>query len=173
MQDAAVGATAGCPSLLNCFFQIDVQRFPELRNNVIAIVRMHRRISVAMENNGRDDARAAASTRSAVAGEARGEPVLAHCRERGSNISGRPAGQTGMHADCGKEVGVRCRQDGRGRGARRKPGGIDPIRIDRVVAHNLAGDARDQRGLALASLLVARAEPVPALEALAEAAWAG
>jgi hypothetical protein len=32
-----------------------------------------------------------------------------------------------------------------------------------VVAHDLAGDAGEQRGLAAAALLVARLEPVPAL----------
>ena len=61
------------------------------------------------------------------------------------------------------EVGVGVAHDRGRRAARREPGDIDPPRIDRVVAHDLARDARDQRRLPLAALLVALAEPVPAL----------
>jgi hypothetical protein len=68
MQDAAIGTAVGYSSLLHCFFQIDIQRFPELSNDLIPIVRMHCHISVSMENNGRDDGRAAASTQAAAAG---------------------------------------------------------------------------------------------------------
>ena len=68
-----------------------------------------------------------------------------------------------MHADRGVEIGVGHPHDGGGRRTGREPGDIDALRVDRVVAHDLPGDARDQRRLALAALLVARAEPVPAL----------
>ena len=68
-----------------------------------------------------------------------------------------------MHADRGVEIGVGHAHDGGSRATGRQSGDIDPFGIDRVVAHDLPRDARDQRGLALAMLLVARAEPVPAL----------
>ena len=67
-----------------------------------------------------------------------------------------------MHADRGVEIGVGHAHDGGGRATGRQSGDIDAFGIDRVVAHDLPRDARDQRGLALAVLLVARAEPVPA-----------
>jgi hypothetical protein len=68
-----------------------------------------------------------------------------------------------VHPDRGVEVGVGGAHD-HGRGApRREARDVDPPRIDRVVAHDLARDARDQRRLPLAPVLVALAEPVPAL----------
>ena len=36
-------------------------------------------------------------------------------------------------------------------------------RLDTEVAHNLAGDAREERGLSLIALLISGAKPVPAL----------
>ena len=130
MQDATVAAATRYPTFLNRCFQVDVQRFPELRDDVIAVVRMHRRVLIPMKNNRRDDERTPASTRAAARRVPHCVLVLAHCRERGSNVAGCPAGQAGMHADCGVKVGVGCRQNGRGRGAGREPGGIDPLRVD-------------------------------------------
>ena len=71
----------------------------------------------------------------------------------------------------------RCRDrpahDG-GRGtAGGQPGDIDPPRVDRVVAHDLAGDAGDQRGFAPVALLVAGAEPVPAFLRIGSLGLAG
>src|SRR5260370_32393982 len=43
------------------------------------------------------------------------------------------------------------------------PSDIDVARVARVVPRALASDARDERGFALATLLVSRIEPVPAL----------
>ena len=68
-----------------------------------------------------------------------------------------------MHADRGVEIRIgRCHDRG-GRPTGGEPGDIDPLRVDRVLGHDLAGDARDQRGLAAVALLVLRLEPVPAL----------
>jgi hypothetical protein len=98
MQDASVGAATRYPTLLNRCLQIDVQCFPELCDDLITVVRMHRLVLVPMENYRRDNARSPAST-GAVAGPVlRRVLVLAHCRERGGNVTGRPAGQAGMHA---------------------------------------------------------------------------
>ena len=87
----------------------------------------------------------------------------AHGGEGGGQVARRAAGEAGVHADRGVEVGVGRPHDGGRRAARREPGDVDARRVDRVVAHDLAGDAGDQRGLAPAALLVARVEPVPAL----------
>ena len=68
-----------------------------------------------------------------------------------------------MHPDGCIEIGIGCRHD-RGRcTARRKPCDIDARRIDGVVAHDLAGDTRDQSGLPAITLLVTGAKPIPAL----------
>jgi hypothetical protein len=173
MQHAGVGAATRCPTLFNRCLQIDVKPRPELRGDLIAVIWMHRRVLVPVKNNRRYRARTPTSTRSAARPVPRRELALAHRRKRGGNVAGRPAGQAGMHANRGVEVGVGYRQNSRGRSAGREPGGVNPIRVDRVVAHDLAVDAGDQRGLALASFLITRTEPVPTLEALAEAAWAG
>ena len=74
-----------------------------------------------------------------------------------------PQARPGMHADRGVEIGIGRPHDGSRRAAGGQPGDVDAPRIDRVVAHDLAGDAGDQRGLAPIALLVAGAEPVPAL----------
>jgi hypothetical protein len=65
VHDAAVGAATRYATLLNRFMQTEVQRFPELRDDLIAVVWMHRRVPVSMEDNRRDDARTGASTRTA------------------------------------------------------------------------------------------------------------
>ena len=50
-----------------------------------------------------------------------------------------------------------------------RPRDVDALRIDRMVPHDLAGDAGDQRGFAPAAALVARAKPVPALRLVGSA----
>ena len=68
-----------------------------------------------------------------------------------------------MNADGRIEVWVSRAHDCRRGTASRQAGDIHTPRPDPEVAHDLAGDARDQRGLALITLLIARVEPVPAL----------
>ena len=67
-----------------------------------------------------------------------------------------------MHADRSIEIGIGRAHDGRRGAAGRQPGNVDTPRFDRVLAHDLSGDAGDQRGFTLAAPLVARAEPIPA-----------
>jgi len=50
---------------------------------------------------------------------------------------------------------------------------IHTPRLDREVAHDLAGDPSDQRGLTLITMLVACVEPVQHLETLADTSCAG
>jgi hypothetical protein len=56
-------------------------------------------------------------------------------------------------------------------GSRRRAGGesgdIDPLRVDRVVAHGLARDSGDEGGFATVALLVTGAEPIPAFRTIA------
>src|SRR6185312_860291 len=90
-------------------------------------------------------------------------PWLAHGGKCGRQVARCAAGKPGMHPDCSVEIRIGHRHDGGRRSAGREPSDIDASRVDRVVAHDLAGDACDQGGLALAALLVAWTEPVPTL----------
>ena len=78
-----------------------------------------------------------------------------------------------MNADGRVQVGVRRSHDGGSGPAGRQASDVDALRIDRMVPHDLAGDARDQRGFAAAPLLVARAKPVPALRLVGSAGLFG
>lgn len=65
-----------------------------------------------------------------------------------------------MHADGGKEVGIRRRHD-RGHGsARRQPGHVNSVGIDVILTHNLLGDPNDQGRFASTMLLVGSLEPI-------------
>ena len=117
---------------------------------------MNRAVLIAMEHDGRHHL-------PVLPGAVHGCSLpLAHGGERGGEVAGGAAREAGMHADRGVQIGVGHAHDGGGRGSGRQPGDIDAFGIDRVVAHDLPRDAGDQRGLALAMLLVVRAEPVPA-----------
>ena len=78
-----------------------------------------------------------------------------------------------MDADGCVQVGVRRAHDGGSGPAGRQACDVDALRIDRMVPHDLAGDAGDQRGFAAAPLLVARAKPVPALRLIGSAGLFG
>ena len=74
-----------------------------------------------------------------------------------------------MYADSCVQIGIRRAHDGGGGPAGRQARDVDALRIDRMVPHDLAGDAGDQRGFAPAAALVARAKPVPALRLVGSA----
>src|SRR6478609_6160534 len=74
-----------------------------------------------------------------------------------------------MNTDGRVQVAIRCAHDGGGGPAGRQTRDIYALRIDRMVAHDLAGNAGDHRGLAPAAALVARAKPVPALRLVGSA----
>lgn len=67
-----------------------------------------------------------------------------------------------MDPDGRVQIGVGRCHDGGGRPAGRQTCDVDPLRIDRIVQHDLASDACDQRRLPALPLLVARAKPIPA-----------
>ena len=92
--------------------------------------------------------------------------ALTHGGECGRKIARDAAGEAGMHTHRGVEIGVGHPHNGGGRASGREAGDIDASGVDRVVAHDLAGDARDQRRFAMATLLVARAKPIPALRGI-------
>src|SRR4051812_43402513 len=74
-----------------------------------------------------------------------------------------------MNSDGRVQVAIRCAHDGGGGPAGGQTRNVYAFRIDRMVAHDLAGDADDHRGLAPAPALVAGAKPVPALRLVGSA----
>jgi hypothetical protein len=67
-----------------------------------------------------------------------------------------------MYADCRVQIVVRCSHDSGSGGSGRQPTNVDALWIDRIVAHDLAGNARDKRRFTSAPLLVGSAKPIPA-----------
>src|SRR5262245_23060952 len=125
-----------------------------LPDNSIAVVRMHGSVAIAVKHNRRNGR--------AVAWHCFGPAALLHGDERGRKIGGDAAGQSRMYANRCVEVAVGGSHDGGSRGPGRQSGDIDASRIDRMVAHDLAGNTSDKRGFATAALLVGRAKPIPA-----------
>ena len=66
-----------------------------------------------------------------------------------------------MDADGGVQVGIRRCHDGGSGPAGRQARDVGALRIDRMIPHDLPGDAGDQRRFATTPLLVAGAKPVP------------
>ena len=52
VEGAFIGAAAGRLTVLNRHSQIRGRRFPQLRDHLVAIVRVHRAVLIAMEHNG-------------------------------------------------------------------------------------------------------------------------
>src|SRR5690349_402074 len=116
---------------------------------------MHRGVAITMENYGRHGSLALRNRLAAAA--------LPHGGERRRKISRGPARKACMNPDGSVDVAIRRAHDGGGGSAGRQARDVDALRIDRMVAHDLARDAGDHRRLAPAPALVALTKPVPAL----------
>src|SRR5271163_2278758 len=132
---AGIGTPAGHPTAK--YLRRQILRFGRLLDNTVAVLWVYCGIVITVENNrwrlrsGRPSCFVRAAS-------------LAHGDERGGKIAGGAAGEARMNADGGVQVGVRRSHDGGTRPAGRQTGGIDALPIDRIVLHDLAGDARDQ-----------------------------
>ena len=91
-----------------------------------------------------------------------GRPPLLHGGEGRRHVAGRAAGQAGMDADRGIEIGIGRAHDGGRRAARRQAGDVDPARIDGESRMTCRVMPAISDGLAPVALLVGGAEPVPA-----------
>src|SRR6185437_12619118 len=98
---AGIGMPVGHPSTNN--LRCRTCRVGGLLENSLAVVRMHRGVAVAMENDGRHG-------RSAIRNRF-GPASLPHGDERGGKIAGGPAGETRMNANGRVQIGVRCSHD--------------------------------------------------------------
>jgi hypothetical protein len=56
VEGAAVSSATGYPAMLNRHLQGGVRVLPKLRDDLIAVVRVHRRVVIPMEHNRRDGA---------------------------------------------------------------------------------------------------------------------
>src|SRR5260370_6971009 len=138
VEGAPVSSSTRHLAVPNRHAQFCVRVVPKLRDDVVAIMGVHRLVVITMEHNRRNGARNY-SWRKGPAGPApRRRLALAHCCECRRNVAGRAAGEPGMHADCGVEVGVGCRQNDGRRRTGCEPGGIDPFRVARVVTYDLS-----------------------------------
>src|SRR6266851_4733227 len=81
MDRAAVGVPAGHPTVLHCCLHIRGHGVPRLRDDLIAVARVHRGILIAMEHDRRDVAAVSLSTRG-VAVSAHRHCAVPHGGER-------------------------------------------------------------------------------------------
>src|SRR3954465_15589523 len=132
------------------------RRSHRLLQHLIAVVWMHSGVAITVKNNDRK--RRPATWNHPVIAHA----SLSHGDERRRKINGSPASEARMYADCSIQIVVRCSHYSRRRGAGRQPTNVDALWINRIVAHDLASDARDKRRFTSAPLLVGCAKPVPA-----------
>src|SRR5690349_16021706 len=91
-----------------------------------------------------------------------GRATLSHGDKCGGKVIRGPTGEAGMYADCRVQIIVSCTHDSRRRCSGGQSTNIDAFWIDRIVAHDLAGDSCDKRRFTAAPLLVGCAKPVPA-----------
>jgi glutathione S-transferase len=137
---------------LSCAFRHRLVGAGAGRQDLLAVDRVHRRIPVAVKDDGRR----------AGHGPGAGRRAGQHHAERGLHIGGRPGGQARMHAHGGEQVGVGVAQNGCHRTACRQARHIDALRVDVVAHHHVTRYAGQHRRLAPAAFLVVVLEPVPA-----------
>ena len=89
--------------------------------------------------------------------------ALPHSGKRRGKTSGSAAGQVGMYAKGRVKIGVHPSHGGGSSPAGRLARDIDALRIDRIVPHDLTGNAGDQRWCTGAPPLIACSKLVPAL----------
>src|SRR3954469_2297607 len=154
MDCAGISMPSRYPSAMHALLR--TRRSHRLLKNLRAVVWMHSGVAIAVKNNDRD--RRPATWNHTVVAHA----SFSHGDERRGKISGSPAGEARMYADCSIQIAVRCSHDSRCRGAGRQPSNVDALWINRIVAHDLASDARDKRRFTSAPLLVGCAKPIPA-----------
>src|SRR6478752_6094081 len=124
------------------------RRFHSLLKNLIAVFWMHRRVAIAVKNNGWD--RWPVTWNYPVIGPG----TLSHGDKCGGKVNGGPAGEAGMYTDCRVQILVRCSHDSSSGRSGRQSRNVDAVWINRIVAHDFASNARDKRRFTFAPLLV-------------------
>jgi hypothetical protein len=138
------------------------------RDDLLAIARVHGRVLVAVEDDGRHGQRGCArgtGQRLRVgpqAGQRRPGIATAHRGHRFGQAAGRARRQPGVDADGGEDIGVGGGHRRGHRTARRQAGDIDTIGIGALCAHHRLRHGGDAGRLAAVAPLVVVLEPVPA-----------
>src|SRR5216684_1267985 len=110
MDSASIGMSSGYATAMHFLLQV---RGPlRLRDDMIAVARMHGGVPIPMKDDGRDS-RTEPRNRRNVAELGRAVALL-HRNERRREVLGGPAGEAGMHADRRIKIGVGCPHDGGG-----------------------------------------------------------
>src|SRR5216684_4608337 len=131
------------------------RRSHRLLKNLIAVVWMHRNVAVAVKNNGGD--RWPVTRIYPVI-----RPTLSHGDKRRGKVNGGPTREARMYTDCRVQIVVRCSHNSSSGRSGRQSTNVNAPWVNRIVAHDLASDARDKRRFTSAPLLVGCAKPVPA-----------
>src|SRR5579871_1188036 len=104
-----------------------------LPDDLVAVIRVHRGIAIAMEDDRR---------RGSFAIGCYSEPTsLSHRDESGGKIAGSAAGETRVYTNCSIQIEVCRSHHGCSSAAGRQTPNIDALWIDRIVPHNLACNA--------------------------------
>src|ERR1700682_6246132 len=162
MDRAGIGMPSRYPPAMHLLLR--ARRSQRLLKDLSAVVWMHRNVAIAVKNNDRD--RRPVTWNYPVIGPA----TLSHGDKRRGKVNGRPTGEARMDADCREQIVVRCSHDSSSGRSGRQSTNVDALRINRIVAHDLASDARDKRRFTPAPLLVGCAKPVPAFRLVCLAA---
>src|SRR3954447_3543157 len=134
-----------------------IRRGLRLGDDLIAVHRVDGGIAVSVKYNGRDGASNPARCSRKIG------RALPHSCESRRYVAGSATRQSRVDADGRIKVWVSSSHYCSCGTSSRQPGDTHAPRLDTEVAHNLAGDARKERGLSLIALLISGAEPVPAL----------
>jgi hypothetical protein len=134
----------------------EVRRSLRLGDDLIAVHRVDGGIAVSVKYNGRNGASDPARCCRKIG------PALPHSCEGRRYVAGSATCQSRVDADGRIKVRISSSHYCGCGTSSRQPGDIHAPRLDTEVTHDLAGDARKERGLSLISLLISGAKPVPA-----------
>src|SRR6266851_1708524 len=165
MDRAGIGMPSRYPPAMHLL--LGAYRSHRPLKNLIAVVWMHCNVAIAVKNNGWD--RWLVTWNYPVIGPA----TLSHGDKCGGKVNGGPAGEAGMYTDGRVQIVVCCSHYSSSGRSGRQSTNVDALWINRIVAHDLAGDARDKRRFTPAALLVGSAKPVPEFRLVCLAALCG
>src|SRR6266851_669017 len=154
MDRAGIGMPSRYPPAMHLL--LGAYRSHRPLKNLIAVVWMHCNVAIAVKNNGWD--RWLVTWNYPVIGPA----TLSHGDKRRGKVNGGPTGEARMYTDGRVQIVVCCSHYSSSGRSGRQSTNVDAPWINRIVAHDLASDACDQRGFTSAPLLVGCAKPVPA-----------
>src|SRR5258706_14806956 len=135
MDSAGIGMPSRYLPAMHLFLR--ARRFHSLLKNLIAVFWMHSSVAIAVKNNGWD--RWLVTWNYPVIGPA----TLSHGDKCGAKVNGGPAGAARLNTGSDVPIRVRCSHDSSSGCSGRQSRNVDAVRINRIIAHDFASDARD------------------------------